>query len=119
MPVSVNSITQVIKNIEVLRHRMADIYNPDKFSTLEEQSKERKRLFSIIKELVKWENINNSLMFDQAIEEIRKSTNNNPPLFLDPFCGGGSIPLEAQRLGLNSYAREFTTGNTKEMDTPF
>ena len=41
-----------------------------------------------------------------AREEIRKATGGNPPPVLDPFCGGGSIPLEAQRLGLEAYASD-------------
>ena len=38
--------------------------------------------------------------------EIMKSTNNNPPALLDPFAGGGAIPLEAQRLGLEAHAHD-------------
>src|SRR5262249_29067613 len=41
-----------------------------------------------------------------AREEIRKSCGDNPPPLCDPFCGGGSIPLEAQRLGLTAYASD-------------
>ena len=74
--------------------------HPDRFPTEEAQEKERKRLFKIIEELVKWENVNNEEVLEQAREEIRKSTGGNPPPVLDPFAGGGSIPLEAQRLGL-------------------
>jgi putative DNA methylase len=67
--------------------------HPDKFPTEEEQEKERDRLFQIIEELVKWENVNNQLVLAAAKAEILKSTNNNPPPVYDPFCGGGSIPL--------------------------
>lgn len=80
--------------------------NPDKFPTEEAQAKERERLFKIIEELVKWENINNENVFNKAKQEILKSTDGNPPPVLDPFCGGGSIPLEAQRLGLKAYASD-------------
>lgn len=38
--------------------------------------------------------------------EILKSTNNDPPALLDPFAGGGAIPLEAQRLGLEAHAHD-------------
>ena len=55
------------------------------------------RLFELIEELVKWENINDERILGQARKEILKSTDGNPPPVLDPFCGGGSIPLEAQR----------------------
>lgn len=72
----------------------------------EEAAKERERLFRIIKELVKWENINNEVVLQAARDEILKSTKGNPPPVLDPFCGGGSIPLEAQRLGLETYASD-------------
>jgi len=78
--------------------------HPDRFPTEEEQEKERQRLFGIIEELVKWENSNNEEVLNKAREEILKSTDGNPPPFYDPFCGGGSIPLEAQRLGLKAYA---------------
>ena len=80
--------------------------HPDKFPTEEEQEKERQRLFGIIEELVKWENTNNEEVLNKAKEEILKSTGGNIPPFYDPFCGGGSIPLEAQRLGLDSYASD-------------
>ena len=72
----------------------------------EEANKERERLFRIIEELVKWENTNNETVLEMARAEIRKSTGGNPPPVLDPFCGGGSIPLEAQRLGLEAYASD-------------
>lgn len=80
--------------------------HPDKFPTEEEQEKERQRLFGIIEELVKWENSNNEEVLNKAREEILKSTDGNLPPFYDPFCGGGSIPLEAQRLGLKAYASD-------------
>ncbi|NEU78982.1 DUF1156 domain-containing protein [Nostoc sp. UIC 10630] len=80
--------------------------HPDKFPTKEAQDTERKRLFEIIEQLVKWENINNQEVLGAAKAEILKSTNNNPPPVLDPFCGGGSIPLEAQRLGLEAHGSD-------------
>ncbi|MBE9569154.1 MAG: DUF1156 domain-containing protein [Proteobacteria bacterium] len=80
--------------------------HPDKFPTEEAQKKERERLFKIIEDLVKWENINNERVLEAARQEILKSTGGNPPPVLDPFCGGGSIPLEAQRLGLKAYASD-------------
>jgi putative DNA methylase len=80
--------------------------HPEKFPTEEAQEKERQRLFRIIEELVKWENSNNEQVLEAARAEIRKSTGGNPPPVLDPFCGGGSIPLEAQRLGLEAYGSD-------------
>ena len=79
---------------------------PEEFPTEGDQARERQRLFRIIEELVKWENTNNETVLDAAREEIRKATNGNPPPVLDPFCGGGSIPLEAQRLGLEAHASD-------------
>jgi len=79
---------------------------PETFPTEEAQERERQRLFRIIEELVKWENSNNDQVLEAARKEILKSTGGNPPPVLDPFCGGGSIPLEAQRLGLKAYASD-------------
>lgn len=80
--------------------------HPEEFPTEEAQEKERQRLFSIIEEMVKWENINNEKVLEAARKEILKSCDGDPPPILDPFCGGGSIPLEAQRLGLKAYASD-------------
>lgn len=79
---------------------------PDEFPTEAAQEKERKRLFEIIEQLVKWENVTNKEVLDAAKAEILKSTDGNPPPVLDPFCGGGSIPLEAQRLGLEAHGSD-------------
>ncbi|MFN5753748.1 MAG: DUF1156 domain-containing protein, partial [Pseudanabaena sp.] len=79
---------------------------PDEFPTEDEQNIERLRLFGIIERLVKWENINNLDVLNEARAEILKSTNGNPPPVYDPFCGGGSIPLEAQRLGLEAHGSD-------------
>jgi len=85
---------------------------------------ERERLFALVRKLVRWENTNNETVLAEAREEIRKSwretcelNRNHPqaaklfnpeilPAFHDPFAGGGAIPLEAQRLGLESYASD-------------
>src|SRR5215813_7885780 len=80
--------------------------HPEQFPTDEAQERERQRLFRIIEELVKWENSNNARVLEAARAEIRKSCDGNPPPVLDPFCGGGSIPLEAQRLGLEAHASD-------------
>ena len=97
---------------------------PELFPTEEDQSQERQRLFRIIEELVKWENTTNEIVLEQAREEIRRSwrrtcedSRDHPraaelfdpdqlPAFHDPFAGGGSIPLEAQRLGLEAHASD-------------
>src|SRR5437868_9273843 len=80
--------------------------HPEAFPTEQAQEQERLRLFRLIEELVKWENSNNEDVLRQARAEIHKSTGGNPPPVLDPFAGGGSIPLEAQRLGLEAHASD-------------
>lgn len=84
----------------------------------------RKRLFAIIEDLVKWKNTANEAVLEKARSEIRKSwretcdlNKDHPqaadlfdpdklPAFHDPFAGGGALPLEAQRLGLDAYASD-------------
>lgn len=80
--------------------------HPERFPTEEAQEAERQRLFRIIEQLVKWENTTNEHVLAAARNEILKATDGNPPPVLDPFCGGGSIPLEAQRLGLEAHASD-------------
>ena len=80
--------------------------HPELFPTEEEQNAERQRLFEILEQLVIWENSNNPDVLRAAKAEIMKSTDNNPPALLDPFAGGGAIPLEAQRLGLEAHAHD-------------
>jgi putative DNA methylase len=80
--------------------------HPDRFPTEEAQQEERERLFRIIEDLVKWENSTNAAVLKAARAEIMASCDGNPPPVLDPFCGGGSIPLEAQRLGLEAHASD-------------
>lgn len=79
---------------------------PDEFPTEEAQRAERERLHEIIERMVVWENTRDEELFGEAHAEILKSTNGNPPPILDPFAGGGTIPLEAQRLGLEAHASD-------------
>lgn len=67
---------------------------------------ERERLFDLITRMVDWDNLGDEALFDAVRAEIMKSTNGNPPAILDPFAGGGTIPLEAQRLGLEAHASD-------------
>ncbi|WP_276946693.1 DUF1156 domain-containing protein [Haematobacter massiliensis] len=76
------------------------------FPTPEAQEIERKRLFAIIEDLVKWENSTNEEVLERARVEIRKNCGGELPPVYDPFSGGGSIPLEAQRLGLPAYGSD-------------
>lgn len=78
----------------------------EKFPTPELQEAERKRLFKIIGELVEWENSGNEEIFANALAEIKKSVGEDLPAVFDPFAGGGTIPLEAQRLGLKAFASD-------------
>ena len=77
-----------------------------KFPTGEAADEERKRLFKIIEELVVWENSTNEVVLDRARAEIRKSCGDTVRPINDPFSGGDSIPLEAQRLGLPTYGSD-------------
>jgi len=97
---------------------------PEEFPTEEDQENERLRLFALISELVTWENTTNEQVLNRAREEIKRSWRRvcadnaehpeaaelfNPdklPGFHDPFAGGGALPLEAQRLGLEAYASD-------------
>ena len=96
--------------------------HPDIFRTEKAQEKERQRLFRIIEDLVQWESTTNEEVLERARAEIWQSwrstcadnadhpeaqqlfDRHKLPAFHDPFAGGGSLPLEAQRLGLKSYA---------------
>jgi putative DNA methylase len=98
--------------------------HPDIFKTERAQEKERQRLFRIIEDLVKWENTTNETVLQRARDEIWQSWRytcaenaDHPrakelfdryklPAFHDPFAGGGALPLEAQRLGLESHASD-------------
>src|SRR5579864_4008770 len=98
--------------------------HPELFPTEKAQEKERKRLFKIIEDLVQWENTNNEEVLERARAEIWQSwrsacadnadhprakelfDRHKLPAFHDPFAGGGTIPLEAQRLGLESHASD-------------
>jgi len=80
--------------------------NPERYPTSEAQEVERQRLFRIIEDLVKWENSGSEAVLAAARAEIMRSTDGCPPPVLDPFCGGGSIPLEGQRLGLEAHGTD-------------
>lgn len=79
---------------------------PSEFPTVEEQDAERARLHELMEQLVIWENSNDEQLMEQARHEIRRSNNGELPAVLDPFAGGGAIPVEAQRLGLESHASD-------------
>ena len=98
---------------------------PDEFPTEDDQRVERQRLHELIKRLVKWEHSSDANMLAEARYEIARSVaranggaaptqpaavleyldKQGKPIY-DPFCGGGSIPLEAQRLGLRAMGSD-------------
>ncbi len=100
---------------------------PDRFPTEEDQDRERRRLHKVIEDIVPWEASNNERILNAARWEIARSVawgigeeppsaddpaaileylqTKAPPVY-DPFSGGGSIPLEAQRLGLRAYGSD-------------
>lgn len=80
--------------------------HPEEFPTEELQSKERRRLFDILDQLVVWDNLNDVSLIDKAKREIEKSNKGRKIEILDPFAGGGAIPFEAQRLGLTAHAHD-------------
>ncbi len=77
--------------------------HPDRFPSKEAQKKERDRLFDILARLVPWEASRDEGILAEARAEIEKSCEGELPKVLDPFGGGGAIPLEAVRLGLPTY----------------
>ena len=83
---------------------LVDDPSGDPLLTADEQAAERQRLFGILKRLVKWENSSNRDVLAEARAEIDRCFPDGPPPILDPFAGGGAIPLEAQRLGLTALA---------------
>lgn len=81
--------------------------HPELFPTEETQSKERNRLFDIIRRLAVWENSNDQELLTEAASEIRKYVPDfDSCMILDPFSGGGTIPLEGQRLGLTPIGHD-------------
>ncbi len=97
---------------------------PEEFESKAAQAAERQRLFRILEDLVLWESTTNETLLDRARAEVRRSwqrvckdNRNHPkadelynpeklPPFHDPFAGGGTLPLEAQRLGLEAHASD-------------
>lgn len=80
--------------------------HPDKFPTEEAQVAERERLFEIIRKLCQKKIHTKQEVFEEAHQEILKHCNGKLPTLLDPFAGGGSIPLEGMRLGLPVQASD-------------
>jgi len=73
---------------------------------LKDEAELKKRL-KFIAELSKWENSSNQTIIEEARRLIREANNGRPPRILDCFAGGGAIPLEALRLGCETYALDY------------
>ena len=80
--------------------------HPELFPDEQAQQAERGRLHDLLGRLVQWENSGDQGVLAEARAEIAKSLGDNLPEFLDPFAGGGTIPLEALRLGLKAHASD-------------
>ena len=81
--------------------------HPDRFSTVEAVDAERGRLFGIMRDLVLWESSFDDSILERAKREIRNSCGNELPRIHDPFSGGGSVTVEAQRLGLPATGSDY------------
>ncbi len=79
---------------------------PDRFPTEADQDRERQRLFELISRMVDWERIGDTDVLAEARRTIHDSQAGDLPPVLDPFCGAGSIPYEAQRLGLTAHGSD-------------
>ena len=117
---------EAVETVKIAQEAGASVPEPGPEPTLDEilAELERDRLFRIIEDLVQWENTNNETVLQKARDEILQSwrrtcaeyadhpkanelfDRHKLPAFHDPFAGGGSLPLEAQRLGLEAYASE-------------
>ncbi|MGB3053343.1 MAG: DUF1156 domain-containing protein, partial [Acidimicrobiales bacterium] len=83
---------------------LVDDPSADAALTVKEQDEERQRLFGILERLVKWNGAHDPAVLIEAKVEIDRCFPDGPPAVLDPFGGGGAIPLEAQRLGLQALS---------------
>ena len=79
---------------------------PADWDVMDTAEQRRQKLFKFVETLVKWESTTDEGVIGTARELILAATEGNPPPLLDPFCGGGSIPLEAQRLGLEAHGSD-------------
>lgn len=79
---------------------------PDLYPGEEEQKAARQKLFDLIEEMVPWEATRDERIMRKVREKIAESNGGSVPPVLDPFAGGGTIPLEAHRLGLKAHASD-------------
>lgn len=83
---------------------LVDDPSGDEELSAEEQGEERERLFRLLERLILWENCNDTETLALAKAEIERCYPDGLPAVLDPFGGGGAIPLEAHRLGLRALS---------------
>ena len=88
----------------VLWASLVDDPSGDESLTPEQQDAERQRLFKVLERLVRWESCNDADVLAAAKAELVRCWPQGLPAVVDPFAGGGAIPLEAQRLGLVALA---------------
>lgn len=96
-------------NIEEYREEARTEGLPDSERDAWVESKVESRrayLHEILTDLANWDNLKDEVLWGRARDEIMRSTGGNPPPIVDPFAGGGAIPLEAQRLGLEAHASD-------------
>lgn len=80
--------------------------DPGSYLPEDQAEVERRKLFEIIEQMLPFEAMHNTHILDKAKVEIRRSLGDALPTIADPFCGGGSTVVEAQRLGLPSFASD-------------
>jgi putative DNA methylase len=80
--------------------------HPERFPTPEAQDRERERLFGIIRRLMQKQLHKHPEVYAEARTEMLKHCGSRLPAVFDPFSGGGSIPLEAARLGFEAHAAD-------------
>ena len=81
--------------------------HPELYPDEEAQNKERNRLFSIMENMVVWDNMSDTRIMDMARNEILKATNNNPPAVLDPF---GVLPVKRTMKNNKFFSVSLLTG---------
>lgn len=80
--------------------------HPELFPSYDEQETERQRLLQIVESLAEIESADKNGILELAIKEIKRNASGQMPVVFDPFVGGGSIPVEAHRLGLKSISSD-------------
>lgn len=96
-------------NVDEFREqaRSEGVPEPEQDAWIESKVEERRDyLHGILTDLANWDNLNDEVLWGRARDEIMRSTGGKPPAIADPFAGGGAIPLEAQRLGLEAHASD-------------